>query len=640
MRLEDLIGRQVGRYDVVALLGRGGMAAVYRARDTALLRDVALKILYPQYTGDPALVERFQREAVLAAGLDHPNIVPIYDVGEQDGLVYIAMKLLPGRSLADVLGQQARIPPAHLLPIVDQIAAALDYAHARGIVHRDIKPANIVLEGEPPHCSAILTDFGIAKSLAVEATGLTGTGMLLGTPDYMAPEQIGGRQVTGAADIYALGVLVFRCISGRRPFEGGTEDVLLGHLHGTPPDISHLDPTLPPAVGAVLRQAMARRPQDRFLTASAFARALRSAFEAPAATLPAIPPPPAAPTVVQARPVATPGAPMRRAAEAPPPPARFDAPPETGARRSLFWALGVGALLLALLGGWLLARAGQNGAGAATPVPPLPATAATLTPAPPTAVPSAMTTSTPPPTAAPIATPPTATPKPTAVPPTATPKPTAVPPTATPKPTAVPPTATPTAEPTATATLAPTATLTPTPTATPTETPCPDALLTGGFGALWKTDAGVRRQLGCPTAPEEGGKDTVAEQPFQRGSMFSFLPRGLVFALYGEESGRWSSHQLSGFAGTPTPEPLPTPAEPGLSIPTDAFGLVWSQIPQVRYLLGYTTGAPSIPLEGAYQPFEHGVMLFSAEGLRGKPTIYVLFDNRAFQRFDDPNARN
>jgi serine/threonine-protein kinase len=118
------------------------------------------------------------------------------------------------------------------------------------------------------------------------------------------------------------------------------------------------------------------------------------------------------------------------------------------------------------------------------------------------------------------------------------------------------------------------------------------------------------------------------------------MPHGLVYALYGEDRGRWSGHQLSDFAGTPTPEPLPTPAEPGLSIPTDAFGLVWSQVPQVRNRLGYATGAPSIPLEGAYQPFERGVMLFSAEGLRGKPTIYVLFDNGTFQRFDDPNARN
>ena len=147
MRLEDLIGQRLGRYEILALVGRGGMAAVYRAHDTALRRDVALKVLYPQYGGDAALVERFQREAVLAANLDHPNILPIYDVGEANGLVYIAMRLLSGRSFADTLRMRGALPPAELVPIVEQIAAALDYAHARQIVHRDIKPANILIEG-------------------------------------------------------------------------------------------------------------------------------------------------------------------------------------------------------------------------------------------------------------------------------------------------------------------------------------------------------------------------------------------------------------------------------------------------------------------------------------------------------------
>src|SRR5215211_9214701 len=182
MRLEDLIGQRLGRYEIVALVGRGGMAAVYRAHDTALRRDIALKVLYPQFGGDAALVERFQREAVLAANLDHPNILPIYDVGETNGLVYIAMRLLSGRSFADMLRMRGALPPAELVPIVEQIAAALDYAHARQIVHRDIKPANILIEGmedagwrmansssSPPPASpishAVLTDFGIAKSL-------------------------------------------------------------------------------------------------------------------------------------------------------------------------------------------------------------------------------------------------------------------------------------------------------------------------------------------------------------------------------------------------------------------------------------------------------------------------------------------
>src|SRR5215218_6144577 len=290
MRLEDLIGQRLGRYEIVALVGRGGMAAVYRAHDTALRRDIALKVLYPQFGGDAALVERFQREAVLAANLDHPNILPIYDVGETNGLVYIAMRLLSGRSFADMLRLRGALPPSELVPIVEQIASALDYAHARQIVHRDIKPANILIEGlgtgdwglgagspnpqsPSPIPHAVLTDFGIAKSLDPLASGLTMTGVLIGTPEYMAPEQItGGSQVDGRADIYALGVLVYRALTGRRPFEGGTQEVLMGHLQGTPADPSSIDPRLPPAVGAALRKALARDPGQRYSSASEFAR--------------------------------------------------------------------------------------------------------------------------------------------------------------------------------------------------------------------------------------------------------------------------------------------------------------------------------------------------------------------------------
>src|SRR5262245_17576434 len=271
MRLEDLIGQRLGRYERLGLVGRGGMAAVYRAHDTALRRDVALKVLYPQYGGDAALVERFQREAVLAANLDHPNILPIYDVGEANGLVYIAMRLLSGRSFADMLRMRAALPPSDLVPILEQIAAALDYAHARQIVHRDIKPANILIEelgvgswelGQAapnsqlptPNSQAILTDFGIAKSLDPLASGLTVTGVLIGTPEYMAPEQItGGGHVDARADIYALGVLVYRALTGRRPFEGGTQEVLMAHLQSTPADPSAIEPSLPPALDAVVR---------------------------------------------------------------------------------------------------------------------------------------------------------------------------------------------------------------------------------------------------------------------------------------------------------------------------------------------------------------------------------------------------
>lgn len=234
MRLDMLIGEHLGRYQIEALLGRGGMAAVYRALDPALQRAVALKVLYPQFLADPELVERFRREAITAAALDHPHIVPIYDVGEADGMVYLAMKLLPGPSLADVLQHEGRLPLARVAGLANEIAAALDEAHHEGIVHRDIKPGNVLFDR---HGRAILTDFGIAKSL--ESTALTETSVLIGTPDYIAPEQIDhelaiGGKVDARADIYAFGALLYRALTGRRPFEGTAQTVFLAHLRDEP----------------------------------------------------------------------------------------------------------------------------------------------------------------------------------------------------------------------------------------------------------------------------------------------------------------------------------------------------------------------------------------------------------------------
>jgi len=290
MRIDDPQGHRFGRYEAVELLGRGGMAAVYRARDTVLRRDIALKVLYPQYADDPILIDRFRREAVLAAGLEHPNIVPIYDVGDAEGTVYIAMLLLSGRSLADELRLRGLLTLDEVVPIIEQIASALDYAHSRHIVHRDIKAGNILLEEDPLNLHhvprAMLTDFGIAKSL--DATGLTGTGVLIGTPDYMAPEQIrSGQTVDYRADIYALGVLIYRCLTGQLPFTGTTEQVLLGHLYDDFIDPSVLVPELPRAIDAVVHKAMARDAHQRYASAGELARALRQA----AGLEPATPPP-------------------------------------------------------------------------------------------------------------------------------------------------------------------------------------------------------------------------------------------------------------------------------------------------------------------------------------------------------------
>jgi len=661
MRLEDLASRRIGRYEVMALLGQGGMAAVYRARDTVLQRDVALKVLYPQFLSDATLVERFRREAVLAARLDHPGIVPIYDIGETDGTAFIAMRLLDGPSLADVLRVRQRLTIDETIALLDQLAAALDYAHANGVIHRDIKPANIILEGlgtlwnrsnpalleqvrlTVPTMRAILTDFGIAKAL--DAPGTTTTGVLIGTPEYMAPEQIRGDvRIDGRADVYALGVLTFRCLTGRSPFEGTTQEVLLGHLEGAIVDPSALEPTIPQPIGAAIRLALARRPADRYRTAGEFVRALRSAarMEAPLRPIASTPRP--APDMV------------RVAADAPtgigdvrPPSARHEAPlppppPTTGAavppRRPLHPAL----IALLALGALILGGGGAVLAGrllfAPTPTPTALLVIDTATPTPtftttPTATPTP--TALPSPTPAPTETP-TATPSPTA---TATP----VPPTPTPRPTNT-PSATPTSAPTETPTTTPspspsitptpsstpTATNTATPTATLTPTPCPIAPIRG-FGEVWNKNPTVARRLGCPTDIERGGSNTLIEQRFEGGSMTSFLPIGDIYVLIGFSRGEWQRF--------PYPAPLPpdTPATPtppaGLQTPVDIFGTVWATNPGVRQNLGFALRPQSATIEGAYQPFTGGVMIYSSEGLGRGKTIYVLYDDGTFERYDD-----
>jgi serine/threonine-protein kinase len=668
MRLEDLNGRRLGRYEITGLLGRGGMAAVYRAHDTALRRDVALKVLYPQYAGDTALVQRFQREAVLAANLDHPNILPIYDVGEADGLVYIAMRLLSGRSFADILRLRRSLPLAELTPIVEQIASALDYAHARQIVHRDIKPANILIEGlgdaesgmggeaAIPH--AVLTDFGIAKSLDPMTTGLTVTGVLIGTPEYMAPEQIRGSQTVDArADIYALGVLVYRALTGRRPFEGGTQEILMGHLQGTIPDASSIDPTLPAAVDAVLRQALARAPEQRYRSAGEFARALRSAAGMAMAT-----PPPAMRRELDSRAVVpqvalndiaqpngvvadqptrkgtivpssfSPHDSARTAQPARPQPARATRPAPRESRGSgAAWAI-LGLILALAIGGGilyaagLLSRSGDNGGGAIATARPTDTPAPTDVPVTPTAAPTAVAVApTEAPTAAPSAVP--ATPTQTSFTAAPTRKPTAIrpAPTKTPAPSRTP-------QPSSTPTPTTASTLTPTPTRTPTITPSPTSAipLQGGFKLLLEQDQGLRQQLGDPTKPESGGPGTTTEQQFENGSMFYFQPTDQIYVLYDDKT--WQVFEHDELKGLPEPPPANCagPMKGG-------FALVWGSFPKVRERLGCSTSAEPVLFEGAYQPFERGTLLWSKRGLGDGPTIYVLFIDHVFERHKDPN---
>ncbi len=253
------------------------MATVYRAEQVSLGRQVALKVLSPHLEQDPSFAQRFQAEARLVASLDHPSIVPIFDMGTSEGSLFIAMKLVPGESLAHLLRRaDGPLPLERCARIVNQVGEALDHAHARGIVHRDVKPANILVEGGD---RAYLSDFGIARLL--EGTRLTRTGGVMGTPEYMAPEQARGEIVDFRADLYSLGVVLFELCTGRTPFAADSGwAVLNGHVNLPPPQPRGINPHISPLVEDVILQTLAKDPAERYQSghelAAAFAAALRN----------------------------------------------------------------------------------------------------------------------------------------------------------------------------------------------------------------------------------------------------------------------------------------------------------------------------------------------------------------------------
>jgi serine/threonine protein kinase len=207
------IGSELLDYRIEALLGRGGMSVVYRAEDLRLKRKVALKLLTPELAQDERFRERFLRESELAASIDHPSIVPIYEAGEVDGQLYIAMRYVEGTDLKRMLHKEGALAPARALRLIGEVAEALDVAHERGLIHCDVKPSNVLIAAPHRREHGYLADFGLTKS-ASEGSGMTGTDLLLGTPDYVSPEQIRGEQVDGRADVYALGCLVYECLTG------------------------------------------------------------------------------------------------------------------------------------------------------------------------------------------------------------------------------------------------------------------------------------------------------------------------------------------------------------------------------------------------------------------------------------------
>ncbi len=276
----DLTGKTLGAYRVLEPLGRGGMAEVYKGYHPLLDRYVALKVLHAHFSADPQFQERFQREAASVARLRHPNIVQVHDFGLQDSVTFMAMEYIQGITLKErLIGLRAsgqKMPISEAAAIVREVAAALDHAHAHGLIHRDVKPANILLRDgadEQAPRQAILTDFGIAKML--EGVQLTATGMSMGTPDYMAPEQVSGDPVGAQTDVYALGVVFFEMLTNVLPFSADTPiAVLLKHMSDEPPSPRLLVPDLPSTLDDVLRRALAKKPRERYASAGDFAAAI------------------------------------------------------------------------------------------------------------------------------------------------------------------------------------------------------------------------------------------------------------------------------------------------------------------------------------------------------------------------------
>ena len=266
-----------GKYEIIEEIGRGGFAVVYKARDPTLDRIVALKVLHAHVAENQRFLRRFEQEARTAARFDHPNIVTIYEVGEAAGQHYIAMSYLPGRGLDKVLEEaDGPLPLAQVVDIVAQVAAALEYIHQRGAIHRDVKPANVIVSDAG---RATLLDFGIVR--AADETKLTTAGEMMGTSQYMSPEQAEGEAVDHRSDIYALGVMAYQMCAGQAPFENTSPVVVLRlHADKAPPDPREVNPDLPDAVARVILKALAKRPEDRYPSAGGFARALKGAVAA------------------------------------------------------------------------------------------------------------------------------------------------------------------------------------------------------------------------------------------------------------------------------------------------------------------------------------------------------------------------
>jgi serine/threonine-protein kinase len=317
-----LEGAHIAGCRIESVAGRGGMGIVYRATQLSLARPVALKLIAPEHAADAGFRERFERESRMAAAIDHPNIIPVYAAGEEDGRLYLAMRWVEGTDLHRLLREDGRLEPVRAARIIDQVGGALDAAHAAGLVHRDVKPANVLLSGE----HAYLADFGLTR-LAGSNDTMTTAGHFLGTVDYMAPEQFRNGEVDARTDVYALGCVLYAALTGTPPFPRDTvPQTILAHMNDEPPKATGV----PKDFHRVLARALAKAPEDRYPSAGDLGRAALAAAEGRSVT--------EAERSV-ARGAAAPRSRTRKH-EVPPPPPRADAPPvkRYRTRRRRLWA--------------------------------------------------------------------------------------------------------------------------------------------------------------------------------------------------------------------------------------------------------------------------------------------------------------
>ena len=379
-----LVGEEFAGYRLRAVLGRGGMSVVYQAENPRLGSIVALKVLAPELAANDTFRARFLEESRIAASLNHPNVIPIYDTGSYEGLLYIAMRYVSGTDLRQVLKKRGRIIPSTAVFLLGQAARALDAAHRRGLVHRDVKPGNLLIErgsddDDPDH--VYLTDFGITKH-AMSRSGLTSTGQFLGTIDYVAPEQVRGMSVLGLADQYSLGCVMYECLTGRVPFDKDLDTaIIFAHVEESPTMPTVLRPDLPPALDEVFARVLAKQPGDRYGSCREFIQAARVAL-GDLATEPALTPlpepgrsPAPEPQAEQARQGGTIVSHRRAASEPPPPgpPGASDGrqpPPGQPKRRRWFarpgWIAALTAVVLVAAGAgtWALVRGSTAHSGA------------------------------------------------------------------------------------------------------------------------------------------------------------------------------------------------------------------------------------------------------------------------------------